>query len=334
MWKPTPEALSYAEMVNKRRAELAFEVGRHVRKQHLISQVLLRRFTWDKPPQGIALARVDIVRPDRRLDIVGPRTCGKADDFIKYASGSAEEMWSRIENAFPDALAAADRGTILEYPELIEVIKDMVALHVVRSNDAPAIHRAAWESNREGLRSQVRQHPELLRHYMDKETGFILSGTGWIETALDRLEAPIRAKYEEGFLFRILQERAYKKVRTLLGRRHLQFLNTDQDFLIGDTPAVSVLHGKPDKIGLSDGVGIDVADSVVMPLGRRLYVATDSNNPAVGRVPKSTVDRLNRLQISAAKNEVYFHPESDLEAFVRAETKLQASNYDTETRSP
>lgn len=107
-------------------------------------------------------------------------------------------------------------------------------------------------------------------------------------------------------------------VRAFLDRRHLQFLRTTEEFLIGDVPAVPILHDEP-RLGLSSGVGVDRADSVVMPLGLHLYVVTDPHNAAIGAIPPGRVAYLNRIQIAVARDEVYFHPESGLEDFVRAE---------------
>lgn len=159
MWLD-PEAKAYAEQLNQRRAELAAQATNHVKKQHVISQVILRRFTWDKPPGGVEMARLDVNRLDRRVRLLGTKACGKVDDFIRYASKDAEEMWSRIENAFPAALAAADDGSILDKPHLMEVIKDMLALHTVRSKEAPIIHQTAWEAVSGAIRDQLRQRPE------------------------------------------------------------------------------------------------------------------------------------------------------------------------------
>lgn len=43
---------------------------------------------------------------------------------------------------------------------------------------------------------------------MVRETGLLLTGIDWVDASIDRLHAPTKAKYDDGFLFRAQQERA------------------------------------------------------------------------------------------------------------------------------
>ncbi|MDX8029395.1 DUF4238 domain-containing protein [Lentzea sp. BCCO 10_0856] len=319
MLAPDPAAEEYAALLRRRRAELAPHLDKHVTSQHVVSRVVLHRFgRIEDEKAGLQLARMDLHHLERRPKLTGPKGCGKVDNFIRYASEDAEKTWGRIETRLPVALAAADDGSILSHPDLIDIIKEVMALHVVRGKESAVIHKEAWSwieaASRHALRGQI----EVLRQFTLARTGLYLTGADWADRAIDQLHANTEADYDTGFLFRMQQERAFEKVRTFIHRHGLEFLESrEAHFLIGDVPAVATRQDRQ-EVGLLGGIAVDDAHSMVMPLGPSLTVATSPIN-ARGVVPPDIVEHLNKVQVAAAQDEVYFHPASGLEDFVRRE---------------
>jgi hypothetical protein len=91
---------------------LAFEEIRPVRRQHVVSEVVLKGFASLKERrQGWHLARFD-KRRCRELHPRGLDACGRIDGSVQYASGSAEALWDSVENDLGSAIRSAEAGTL------------------------------------------------------------------------------------------------------------------------------------------------------------------------------------------------------------------------------
>jgi hypothetical protein len=90
---------------------LGSEEIRPVKNQHVVSKVVLKGFASLRGRQGWQLARFD-KRQCRELDPKALKACGKINDFVQYASGSAEALWHGVENRLGDAIKSAEDGTL------------------------------------------------------------------------------------------------------------------------------------------------------------------------------------------------------------------------------
>ncbi len=84
---------------------------------------------------------------------------------------------------------------------------------------------------------------------------------------------------------------------------------------ISHAPAVAV--GAGDRIGLLQGVGIDSAATIVLPLGPALIVSTGDAD-AFHILSQEQVDARNQWQVQAASRYVYCRPGSGLVGAIRA----------------
>ncbi|MFE1391080.1 hypothetical protein ACWDMR_32975 [Streptomyces althioticus] len=76
------------QQIDARIEELRPEADRHVVGQHVISQVLLKRFATPFGSDGLKLAPFNLDHPDRLHKMVSPRECGKVKYFARFASAS------------------------------------------------------------------------------------------------------------------------------------------------------------------------------------------------------------------------------------------------------
>jgi len=188
MWVSDSAAETYTEMLRRRRTELAPHVHKHVPGQHVVSRVVLKRFgRVENEKAGLQLARMNLHHLARRPKLTGPNGCAKVDNFIRYASEDAEKTWERIETKLPTALATADDGSILNYPEMIDVVKDVMVLHVVRGKESALIHKEAWNAAEATSSIFLRSHIEELRKFNLGRTGLYLTGSDWIDSTLKHL---------------------------------------------------------------------------------------------------------------------------------------------------
>jgi hypothetical protein len=106
----SPGVAGLAELV--RRAEEAVSTSRPtVRHQHVISQVVLRRFVEDILPSGRQVARFDLAIGQPGL--IGTNGVGYVDDFVPVDSKATEDLWQEVEGLLYQAIAAALDGMAL-----------------------------------------------------------------------------------------------------------------------------------------------------------------------------------------------------------------------------
>lgn len=120
-----------------------------VHKQHLVSQVLLRR--WAHEGKVLSL---DLNYPTAVAKLRTPGQVGYQLDFIKNSSIRWEKRWSLVETRTPLALGAIDDGTLFEKEALVDVLKDLLAIHFARS----VVVQAAWQAS---LASDVHRGHEM-----------------------------------------------------------------------------------------------------------------------------------------------------------------------------
>ncbi|MEU0413628.1 DUF4238 domain-containing protein [Streptomyces griseorubiginosus] len=290
-----------------------------IRRQHLVSQVLLKQFTMaGLDASGRQLRPVDVRNPERRNKLASTRTCGWADTFVAFDSASAEKLWDSVETRTPAAFEAVRAGTPFANPLHVEALRDLVVLHYVRSHRYHSVYTNAFEAVSTKLRGQlVRQFPEELRREALRQTRLHLDGSGPLTAFAERLieQSEVTQEFENGKLFRTSIENMFNKVRAEAAKWRLEVLTPESgQFLIGDNPAVSV---RTDRKPFSYNMAVGDAHSIVLPISPRHLLALGRDN-LVGTIPRAAVNDLNTVQIRAADQYVYMHPQSTrLEAFAR-----------------
>ncbi|MFF9281114.1 DUF4238 domain-containing protein [Streptomyces griseosporeus] len=300
--------------------------ARRVVRQHLVSQVLLKRFTMPGTRgSGWQLLPFDLDHPDRNHKLKGPGGCGWIENFVNYDSSTAEAIWGRIEKRAPEAFAAVDSGTPFDNPDHAEILRDMVALHLVRSHRYRDMHRDAFKTVRQDvLQGLMLNYSEQLCKEALRKTGLQLTGPQGLEAFADRLiESSEPAQdHASGKLFRGNIEEMFRKVRAKIAVWQLEVITPQEgQFLIGDTPAITLRRGGS---GTQYGMAIGDAHTMVLPLGPHRLLALGPQNCEI-LASKELVDELNAVQVLAAKRYVYMHPRSGLEHFVKVGVESRTS---------
>ncbi len=89
-----------------------------------------------------------------------------------------------------------------------------------------------------------------------------------------------------------------------------------KEFLLGDVPAITIAQATG-AFGLSQGITVDEADKIVMPLGRRLLVAIGP--PDLARmIADDDVDAYNEMQVREARDYVVHRPAANFAAEIAA----------------
>ncbi|MCQ9135920.1 DUF4238 domain-containing protein [Streptomyces hilarionis] len=293
--------------------------ARKVSRQHVVSQVLLKRFTMPETKGGGSrLIPFDLNYPDRHHKLKGSRECGWIKDFVAYESGSIEELWGQVERRVPEAFRAVDAGTPFNKPDHVEILRDLVVLHLVRSHRYREAHQTAVVTVRDRLRRGLTQvYTEELRREALRETGLRLADPQALNAFAEKLIESSEPAQDQasGKAFRVSIEEMYRKVRDKVSGWQVEVLSPQVgQFLIGDTPAITL---RKENGELQYGMAVGDATTIVLPLGPGHLLALGPQNRSF-RIPKDLVDELNAVQILAANRYVYLHPQSGLESFVKA----------------
>lgn len=287
-----------------------------VHDQHVVSQVVLRRFCAPTAHGDRLLSHS--LQYGRAL-LRAPRGVGRLEDFVKIDSQETEHVWGTTEQELLAALDAARTRGIFKSQKYVAVIKDAIALHFVRSLDMLRAEELIWQHGLAAARASFLADKRGMESLFYLKYGlFPPSG----ETAREIIAADLLSTtarlFDSGAVFRLRVVDMFHAARDLSAARGLQIIRPQRgEFLIGDVPAITI-DIKRRALGVLSGVAFGNATTVVLPLGPTRLAAL-GNADSFDSVPSTIVTQLNAFQIAKAKTNVYMRPGSGLESFVLSE---------------
>lgn len=277
--------------------------------QHLVSRVLLRRFSNDGHGPITCLDLRTLASRTGRVE-----RFGGTPDVLRQPI-EHERRWSRdVERHLPYAFKLLDDGTLLDHPKAIESLKRCMVLHVARSQMVLEVARLT-----QGLfADQVEQnvlgefHPVAVGRAL---TGLTLPKEAAREVVSGRISEMFDQYLREDDFLATLFDELYAKGQERLERFSLEVLEAAEDeFLMSDSP-VSFWDRDTDRVGFSQGVSWTTASSVFMPLGP-LHVVGLSRIPGWRTISARMVETINAVQIRGSIQEVYLRPGSGLDVTI------------------
>jgi hypothetical protein len=273
------------------------------RKQHVVSQVLLRRFAVAGHIEASAVAH-----PDSGWRRRSPAAVGYVEDFVRANAEEVEQVWGEVESRLAPALVDLDRGGIVESGGATEeALRDCLALHWARSRRVRAAADRAWDKVRTRSHAGLATQPELLDRSFLQLTGLHPAGPQARAIANDRLhDGPDDVRSGRHFADRVVEffERAQIKLAT--SRIAVYDIPPDaEDLLLSDSPVVA-----PDsaRTGWGPGeVALDDAVAFAMPVGPRAAVAAH-DTPTRHTITVKEAQHLNQMQRRVAVSHLYRRP--------------------------
>ena len=275
-------------------------------RQHIISQVVLRRSVEPVSSVGKRLAYFDIATGQTTL--AKARDVGYVENFVPVDSQATENLWQTVETRLGQAIKAARTGTALDSPTHMTTLRQAVALHFVRNPQTLIIHNQSFA---EALKNGVDRlaNTPLAAEAFQQRHRLVAAGPEAGRLGAEAIYSRLIKLHEEGGLFRLSVQRLFEKVCDRFETRGIQILtpgSTAKEFLLGDLPAITV-NRATGAAGRDAGVTIDEADEILMPLTPRLLIVLGASN-GTRSIPDDEVDSYNTLQARLARDYLIHRP--------------------------
>jgi hypothetical protein len=248
--------------------------------------------------------------------------------FVKGArSESTEQLWSTVETRSPQALQAVEEGSVFEQPDHLATLKDLLALHAIRSRSLEVMWSNALErgSKSQSIAEILRMvnDPHVLAAHFHERTGLHVAGAEVLAAERERILAGLESRIgtgSEGFATSLAEQ--FATLRDYLGPRGFDIgVVDDGELLVADNPAVTS-DSETGRVGFLGGATIGQSDWFVLPVGPHHVVAAGGSNAYVD-LSRDSAERLNMHQIRVAHERVYFCPDGELLEWVeRARRRL------------
>jgi hypothetical protein len=208
-----------------------------------------------------------------------------------------------------------DQDGVHSDPAAVDVLRDTLALHLVRNPTSMVVHDRTYRAARVEVQLRLPEHPGYVAEFRRTFSGLWPAGPEAAGLLMDRVAAGWDRDYESGLLFRHMVERMFGRCREWLSSHPIEVVRPGSgEFVIGDSPVI-VLDGKG-RNGPIEDVALGDADQILMPVGPHTLIACGPAD-ATGVAPEHLVKELNSLQIQAARDHVFTRPGSGLDALVR-----------------
>lgn len=299
----SPGVSSLHELIRK--AEEAVSTSSPtVARQHVISQVVLRRFAGPIPSGSRQLAFFDLAAGQATL--ADAEDVGYVENFVPVDSQATEDLWQTVETRLRPAIKAALGGTALGIPVHIGTLRQAVALHYVRNPQTLIVHNQSYADALQNGIDRMAKTP-YAAHAFEQKYNIASAGPEALRLGAEAIYGRLIKLHEEGGLFRLSVQRLFEKVCDRFDAKGVQILtpaSRHKEFLLGDLPAITINRASGEA---GPGVPIDNADEIVMPLTPRLLVSVGLPDGARS-IPDDEVDWYNALQVRLAREYLIHRP--------------------------
>ena len=249
-----------------------------------------------------------------------PRAEGYITGFTRVGAPTFEAKWGAIEQRMPPVFVAVDQGVLFDTPQLVDKLKDFMALHFARSRTMLEVHRRATNSAIEKLITEGDdlRNPARLDELFRLRYGLHPAGPDARLLAYEDALEDIRSQVAEGGAFfgeRI--DENFERIRENLDGWGVQVgvAAEGAEFAISDAP-VQTVDSQTGRVGVLSGVPLSMADALLLPIGPG-HIISASNKDEYFAVHERGVAKLNSAQFVAAHEKVFARPGSGLEASAR-----------------
>lgn len=300
----------FADAVNKLAQQVTtVKEADHVGKQHLISEVLLKRFCEPDRNGDPKLTSQVLAYGHPMSKSTGG--VGFVKDFVRFKSGSLERLWKEIEDHLPPVFAALDAKDLAE--DQTKILRETIALHWARRLLARDMNNEAFA---EAIDRSVSKR-SLMRLAWEKHHRVVTDPVA-LEEIRKEVFGPSETLNSHGVLLRNRIERTFRAAREFSRHGALKIYDVPPggELIIGDNPVV--VHDL--KGHVAPRTALFDYGTMTMPMGPRVLVQIDLDGTGTATsfqtMTQDETDHFNRLQIDQAHSYVLYRSGSDLREFV------------------
>jgi hypothetical protein len=288
-----------------RKAEEAVPTSRPtVTRQHMISQVVLRRFAGPVPSVGRLLARFDLATG--QVTLADSEDVGYVENFVPVDSQATEDLWQTVEGWLRPAMTSGLNGTAFGSLVHLNTLRQAVALHDVRNPQTLIVHNQSYaDALRNGI-DRMAKSP-YAAHAFEQKYQIAAAGPEALRLGAEAIYDRLIKLHDEGGLFRLSVQRLFEKLCDRFDAKGIQILtpaSRNTEFLLGDLPTITINLTSGEA---GPGVPVDQADEIVMPLTPRLLVSVGLPDGARS-ISDDEVDSYNALQVRLAREYLIHRP--------------------------
>jgi hypothetical protein len=276
--------------------------SRHIRKQHVVSQVVLAAFAVDGEVEAEDVRRPGRWRPK------APAAVGYVNDYARYDSAATEGLWQTVETRLRDVLDELRSGRVPPRGSEAEAaIRDCIALHWARSKAVSAVSERLWEQVRRDHMEEMAGCPDLLAAVYRARTGRTAGPAELHETNESLHAGPPEILSGEHFSRRVRY--FFQQAQAKFADRSLQVGvcgNGVENLLISDCPVVTPSRSRT-ELNPEQGVALGDAYGAGMPLGPRVFVSLHDRPERVVMGSKEA-RMLNDWQRSVRREQLFRQP--------------------------
>lgn len=289
---------------------------RPARGQHTVTERLLKGFAANDG----RLAVFDREYRQRRLRSPGAGIF--TTNFDSWGSRGSEDRWNLFEVNFPAALAGVKDRTALSDPATVDTLRDMLALHWLRSR---GMVRARGQAVNRTFGRYRLDAPDTRRDFLAEalrqRTGLIATSRSSLEWMADKLIGDVQANDLAKWHSRQNVE-YFQAARTRFEQLdlHVHYAAT-RDLAIGDSPVITTIKGQPGA-GPHQDIGVQRADHVAMPITPNVLI-TLGDNPPNRDLSDDEVDSYNDCQWSTFAVWIAARPGGAADERLKLEAQLE-----------
>ncbi len=187
-------------------------------------------------------------------------------------------------------------------------MRNLVALHFARGLQTLIDFERSFQNVYSNQVNALATRPESAEAFR-RRFGICPAGPEGRQLGAQEVLSRTKLEVNNGDVFRLAVERLFDRVVDRLQHRDVEILTpapASGEFLVGDVPALTVRSGEA-RAGVMDGIPLDHADAVVLPLAPRLLASLGSGS-GYRAVPQALVDWYHKLQVTAALEYVCYRP--------------------------
>ena len=275
--------------------------------QHLVSRVLLNRWAdRNNGPIGVLNVNtlIDSAKPAAQL--------GSLDDLVKFGAEELEQVWNNeVEKKLPHVFKLLDDDELFKPGNLqyFTVLKDCMALHWARSFAVKT------------MCDQLKGHfgnkiaDQVLSKFSVQSVARAFSGIYIPELSAEQFaRGSIQRAFEKDLDKEFLRDQFLKhfaEAKKRIANFGIEIgVVLKSEFVLADCPVVTY-DKDADRAGVLFGATWSDANAIFMPVGPTHVIALAKENRK-RELSEGAVVSINKLQIRAAFQEIYFRSDSGL----------------------